>query len=153
MKPAIGLPAKSLKASAEILSRILTDEIALSLRTRDAHWNVKGPLFAALHELFDKQYQELGNAIDEVAERIRALGEPVMGQITALAQTAITDIPPTGNPQKLTHSLLEAHELVIRNLREAVDATEKLGDNVTSDFLIGLMADHEKTAWMLRSSL
>ena len=154
MKTNIGIPTKSTAAIAELLSQLLADQAVLAFRTRDAHWNITGIQFAQLHELFGKQYEELNNQIDETAERIRAIGFPVSGQMHELAAVSkLKTEKTTGKAEKLLKSLLEGHETVIRFLRKAVDETAKLGDNGTSDFLTGLMEAHEKTAWMLRVSL
>lgn len=155
MKMNIGLNDKTLDKVSALLYQVLADEAALAFLTRDAHWNITGPLFGPLHELFGKQYDAINETIDDVAERIRALGRPVAGKMNELAK--VVSLPSSGNTtgkaDKLIGSLLNSHEAIIRNLRKAVDETAKLGDNGTSDFLTSLMEEHEKTAWMLRSSL
>lgn len=154
MKTNIGLSTKSTAAIAELLNQLLADQAVLAFRTRDAHWNITGIQFAQLHELFGKQYEELNLQLDETAERIRAIGIPVSGQMHELAAHSKLKTEKSGSKaEKLLQSLLDGHETVIRFLRKAVDETAKLGDNGTSDFLTGLMEAHEKTAWMLRASL
>lgn len=154
MKTNIGIPARSAEAVSAILAQLLADETALAFRTRDAHWNITGLQFASLHALFGDQYNTLNEQLDEIAERIRAIGLPVSGQLTELAKaSALRSNKTTGKAEKLLQSLLEGHEYIIRSLRKSVEETAKHGDSGTSDFLTGLMESHEKTAWMLRSSL
>lgn len=154
MKTNIGLPDKSTDKIAAILYQLLADETALTFLTRDAHWNVTGPLFHPLHEMFGTQYDALDGQLDEIAERIRAIGRPLNGRLSAISkQASLKEGKSTSDASKLIEILLEGHESIIRGLRKSVDETAKLGDNGTSDFLTGLMEAHEKTAWMLRSSL
>ena len=154
MKINIGLSDKTLDKVSALLYQVLADEAALAFLTRDAHWNISGPLFGPLHEMFGKQYDAVNDTVDAVAERIRALGRPVAGKMNELSKAAShSSEKTTGKAEKLIQSLLDAHEALIRTLRKGVDETAKLGDNGTSDFLTGLMEEHEKTAWMLRSSL
>ena len=154
MKTNIGLPDKSTDKIAAILYQLLADETVLTFLTRDAHWNVTGPLFHPLHEMFGTQYDALDGQLDEIAERIRAIGRPLNGRLSAISkQASLKEGKSTSDASKLIEILLEGHESIIRGLRKSVDETAKLGDNGTSDFLTGLMESHEKTAWMLRSSL
>ncbi len=155
MNPNIGLSKKSLATITADLHQVLADETVLAAHTRLAHWNVTGPLFGPLHELFGKQYEQLDAVIDEVAERIRALGRPVEGRLKDLARTSAIDGSPelTGNPEKLIQALLDGHEKLVRSLRAAIGRAEDNGDAATADFLTGVMEAHEKTAWMLRASL
>lgn len=155
MNPNIGLSKKSLHRITTDLHQLLADETVLAALTRVAHWNVAGPLFGPLHELFGKQYSQLDATIDEVAERIRALGRPVEGRLRDLVRaSAIDDFPElTGNPEKLIHTLLEGHEKLIRSLRAVIQRADEDGDAGTADFLTGVLEAHETTAWMLRVSI
>lgn len=155
MKPNIGISADSASQLNKILSQLLADQAALAFRTRDAHWNITGAQFSQLHLLFGEQYTTINDQIDETAERIRAIGFPVGGQLQELASASKLKSTgkTTGKAEKLLQSLLDGHEAIIRYLRKAVDESSKLGDSGTSDFLTGLMESHEKTAWMLRASL
>ena len=156
MKTNIGISDKNRTGSVEILNRLLSDEFVLYTKTRNYHWNVKGTDFSELHKLFEAQYVELEGIIDEVAERSRSLGGNAVGTLKEyLGLTRLKEIP--GNypvAAKMISNLLADHESIIRSLREDLTAAaEKFGDMGTSDFLTGLMEQHEKTAWMLRSYL
>jgi starvation-inducible DNA-binding protein len=149
----IGLKDGSRKAVVEILNGTVSDLYVLYTKTRKFHWNVTGPHFNDLHKFFEGQYDQLDDAIDEVAERIRALGYPAPGSLAEFLKSARLKEQAKGelSAAKMVKELLEDHEAVVRQLRKDVDETAKLGDAGTSDFLTGLMEDHEKMAWMLRS--
>lgn len=156
MKLNIGLTEKNLSGCLEILNRLLADEFVLYAKTRNYHWNVKGPDFQELHKLFESQYEELEGIIDEVAERAKALGGNALGTLKEFSQkTRLKELPGDyPEAKRMIANLLADHESVIRALREDLAAcAEKFGDAGTSDFLTGLMEQHEKTAWMLRSYL
>lgn len=156
MKLNIGLNDQQREGVAQILSALLADEYVLYTKTRNHHWNITGPHFSTLHELFQRQYEELDNIIDEVAERMRALGRPAAGTLTEFLQLARLKEQPgdTLPAQGMIAALLADHEAVIRQLRTDLDmCMSKHGDAGTSDFLTGLMEKHEKTAWMLRANL
>jgi starvation-inducible DNA-binding protein len=155
MKPNLGLSGKSREAVLPVLGRLLADEHVLYVKTRNFHWNVTGSDFGALHELFEKQYDGLADAIDEIAERIRILGGVAPGSMKEFLKLTRLDEQPGGKleAEKMIAVLLSDHEAVIRALREAVEAAGGAGDAGTNDFLTGLLADHEKTAWMLRAHL
>lgn len=154
MKPNIGISDKDRKSVAGILNQLLADEYVLYTKTRNYHWNVTGPHFSELHKFFESQYEELNDIVDEVAERARSLGSVSLGSLkeflahTKLKETAGAEL----GAQKMIANLLADHEHVIRSLREALAAcAERYGDMGTSDFLTGLMEQHEKMAWMLRA--
>lgn len=156
MKINIGINDKNRAGSAAILNRLLSDEFVLYTKTRNYHWNVTGPDFSELHKFFEAQYEELDEIMDEVAERSRAIGEKALGSLkdfihnTQLKETPGTDIP----GEKMIENLLTDHETLIQSLRkDLVTAGEKYQDMGTSDFLTGLLEQHEKMAWMLRSYL
>lgn len=155
MKLNIGLPDPSRTAVTEVLQPLLADELALYVATRGAHWNVVGPQFAMLHGFFEQQYEALDEIMDDVAERIRALGEPAQAALAGLASRKRIDdgAAAAGSAPKMIESLLVAHEAVIRQLRRDVGSVSELGDEGTTDFLTGLMEQHEKMAWMLRAHL
>lgn len=155
MKTNLGIPDKARAQIAVLLAKLLADEYILLTKTRNAHWNVEGPDFHAMHGFFESQYEQIDESVDEVAERIRALGHGAPGSLAQmLKQTRLKEIT-----QHLTRSsdfievLLEDHESIIRSLREDAPKCAKLGDDGTNDFLVGLMEAHEKMAWMLRASL
>lgn len=156
MEPKLGINKEGCKGSVKLLSVVLADEIALYLKTLNFHWNVRGPHFGPLHKLFQEQYEQLAGWIDEIAERIRILGEVAPGSmkefidLTRLSETKGQYL----NCQKMIQQLLEDHEAVIRNLRNDIDVSdEKYHDMGTSDFFTGLIQKHEKIAWMLRVHL
>ncbi|HEY0789723.1 MAG TPA: DNA starvation/stationary phase protection protein [Chthoniobacterales bacterium] len=153
----IGLEQEPRVQVCEILQRVLADEITLYTKTRNYHWNVMGPRFHTLHIFLEQQYQALQEKSDEVAERIRSLVEYAAGSMAEfLTLTGLQeqpgDVHPTANQMLAT--LTSDHEAIIRRLRKDVDLCDnEHGDAGTADFLTGLMEDHEKLAWMLRSHL
>ncbi|MCP5471096.1 MAG: Dps family protein [Steroidobacteraceae bacterium] len=150
----IGIPAKSRKQIAEGLSRLLADTYSLYLKTHAFHWNVEGPMFSTLHNMFMVQYTELWNALDAIAERIRALGFPAPGTYTELGKlTSIEESPGQPEALKMVALLVKGHEAVTRTARGVFPAAEDASDEVTADLLTQRLQVHEKTAWMLRSLL
>lgn len=151
----IGIGKKDRAAIAQGLSRLLADTYTLYLTTHNFHWNVTGPMFNALHTMFMTQYTELWNAVDPVAERIRALGHPAPGSYAQFSQLAsVPDVPAT--PPKaleMVRILVQGHEAVARTARELFPMADKACDEPTADLLTQRMAVHEQTAWMLRSLL
>lgn len=155
MKPNLGLSSKAREAVIDALTVLLADEHVLYVKTRNYHWNVTGPHFGALHTLFEKQYEELSETIDEIAERIRSLGGTASGAMASFVKRARLS-EDTGRPPKDTamiSALLGDHESLARSLRDSIELAGKHGDEGTSDFLTGLLESHEKTAWMLRAHL
>ena len=150
----IGLNEKARKDVAQGLSTILADTYTLNLKTLNFHWNLVSPRFSSLHLLFETQYNEKNPAIDELAERIRALGFFAPASLSEFKKlTSIKDeegVPETND--MITH-LLEGHELIAKKCREMCSHAQDLHDEVSADMLIGRMKFHEKTAWMLRSSV
>jgi starvation-inducible DNA-binding protein len=154
--PHIGLPEDSRSGLSHLLATILADTTVLASLTRNAHWNVTGPHFAQLHELFGTQYDALDSAADDIAERIRALGHPAPGSLSEFLQlTTIKELPGAERKgEAFVERLLEAHEAICRNLRTAIaQCDNQYNDPATSDFLTGLLESHEKTAWFLRAHL
>ncbi len=139
-----------------MLNLLLADEFVLSTKTRNFHWNVTGETFGQLHRLFNEQYDELNQIIDDVAERVRALGGTSAGSLGEYLKLTRLDETPA-QPLAAAHmveSLLADHEAVIEQLREGVAVSlEQYHDAGTSNFLSGLLERHEKTAWMLRAHL
>ncbi len=156
LTPHIGLADESRKGVAEILGALLSDEYVLYTKTRNYHWNVTGPQFNDLHKFFEAQYEALDGIVDDVAERMRALGSKAYGSLAEFTKhTRLTERPGDAPDAKaMLESLLADHETVIRSLRrDLVVCSETHGDAGTNDFLTGLMEQHEKMAWMLRSFL
>ncbi len=156
MKPEIGITEKHLHKSISLLSTILSDEMTLYIKTRKFHWNVSGESFMELHKLFQSQYTELEETIDLVAERINKLGGKTIGTSKEFAKlTRLKESPGKYPPQKeMMKELLSDHESVIKELRKDIEeCTDKNKDAGTTDFLTGIMEQHETTAWILRRYL
>ena len=151
----IGLAVGDRKTITEGLSRLLADTYTLYLTTHNFHWNVTGPMFNTLHEMFMIQYTELWNSVDLIAERIRSLGHKAPGSYAQFsALTSIKDAP-TEPPKALemVAILVSGHEAVARTARSIFPSADKAGDEPTADLLTQRLTVHEKTAWMLRSLL
>jgi starvation-inducible DNA-binding protein len=150
----IGIADKDREKIAQALSRVLADTFSLYLKTHSFHWNVEGPMFNTLHLMFMEQYTELWNALDAIAERIRALGYPAPGAHKAFARLAsIEDTDGVPEAMEMVRLLVKGHEAVARTVREAFAVAEKGGDEASVDLLTQRLQVHEKTAWMLRSLL
>ena len=150
----IGIGEKDRKAIANGLSRFLADSYTLYLKTHNFHWNVTGPMFNSLHVMFMNQYTEQWAALDEIAERIRALGYPAPGSFSQFTKTT-TITEETGVPKAndMIRQLVEGHEAVARTARAVFPTAEEANDQPTADLLTQRLQIHEKTAWMLRSLL
>ena len=134
------------------LSKLLADSYTLYLKTHNYHWNVKGPLFNTLHQMFEVQYTELAAAVDEIAERIRALGEPARGSYTAFAKlTTIEEEVGEPSAEDMIRQLVKGQEAVVRTARSVFPIAEAANDEPSADLLTQRMQIHEKNAWMLRS--
>lgn len=148
----IGIGEEHRKRLADGLSRLLADTYTLYLKTHYFHWNVTGPMFNTLHMMFETQYTELAVAVDDIAERIRALGYPAPGSYKEFAKlTSIQEAQGVPNADTMIRELVEGQEAVVRTARELFKVTESAGDEPTADLLTQRMQSHEKTAWMLRS--
>lgn len=154
MKTNLGISDKASKEAVRMLSKLLADEYVLYTKTRNAHWNVTGPDFHAMHVFFEQQYDELDETVDEIAERIRSLGEPSPGSLAEMLKLArLEEISGAAySSTRLLEILLADHEQIIRQIRGDAPLCAKLGDDGTNDFLVGLLEKHEKLAWMLRAS-
>ena len=140
----------------DILNVLLADEFLLYTKTRNYHWNVVGPQFNDLHKFFEAQYEQLDEVIDEVAERVRALGGRAFGTLEEFRTKPRLGEKPGTTPaaRDMLATLLEDHEALVRALRDDIDAvTDRHRDVGTADFLTGLLEQHEKSAWMLRAFL
>lgn len=150
----IGIEKKARVEIAEGLSRVLADTYSLYLMTHNYHWNVTGPMSQTLHLMFEGQYTELAVAVDDLAERIRALGLPAPGTYTQFQELSVIkedDKVPAAT--EMIKNLVEANEAVARTSRKAFSTAEAANDQPTCDLLTQRMQVHEKTAWMLRSML
>jgi starvation-inducible DNA-binding protein len=155
MKIDIGIEEAERKVIAEGLSQLLADTYLLYVKTHGYHWNVTGPLFNTLHLMFEQQYNELALAVDQIAERIRALGFPAPASYAEFSRLASFkeddgDWPPA---EEMIRRLVKGQEAVVRTARRVFPAAERAGDEPTADLLTQRMQVHEKTAWMLRSML
>lgn len=153
MKPEIGIKEKHLTRSIELLSVVLSDEMTLYIKTRKFHWNVSGESFMELHKLFENQYKQLEESIDEIAERIGKLGSKTIGTMEEYSKITIIKEAPRKYPSSkdMIKELLKDHETMIIQLRKDVEnCSEKYKDVGTADFLTALMQQHETTAWILR---
>lgn len=150
----IGIEEKDRKEIAQGLSRLLADSYTLYLKTHNFHWNVTGPMFQTLHLMFEAQYTELAEAVDLIAERIRALGFPAPATYAEFGELA-TIKEDRGVPaaMKMISLLVEGQEAVVRTARSVFPHVERVNDEPTADLLTQRMQVHEKTAWMLRSLL
>jgi len=150
----IGISKKDREKIAEGLSHLLADSFTLYLKTHNFHWNVTGPMFNTLHLMFMDQYTELWNALDLIAERIRALGFPAPGTYREFAKlTVIKESEGVPNATEMLKQLLSGQEAVIKTARGILPIVGKVSDEPTVDLLTQRMQIHEKNAWMLRSML
>ena len=149
-----GINAKDRKNIAEGLSRLLADTYLLYLKTHNFHWNVEGPMFQTLHLMFMGQYTEAWNAIDPIAERIRALGHYAPGTYRQYVQLAsIRETEGVPKAEKMIKDLIEGQEAVARTARSVLPIADAANDQPTLDLLTQRLDIHEKNAWMLRSLL
>lgn len=142
------------KPVAQALKAVLADSYTLYLKTQNFHWNVTGPNFRGLHLLFEEQYTDLQAAVDEIAERIRALGDAAPGSFKAFAKIATIKEAGEETPESgaILKELAKDQETIVSTLKKALQVAEKAGDESTADLLIGRITQHEKNHWMLRSS-
>jgi starvation-inducible DNA-binding protein len=140
---------------AASLTAMLADAYVLMVKTQGFHWNVVGPLFVSLHELTEQQYQDLFGAIDQMAERIRALGHPAPMSFADLMPHSEIDEAHGINfsAEQMVSMLISDHETISRRLRDAVEAAEGLRDVATADMLTERLQVHEKAIWMLRATV
>lgn len=152
----IGITDSNRQAVANDLSKILADEYVLYTKTRNAHWNVEGADFYDKHKFFESQFEQLDEIIDNIAERIRSLGHYAPATLQSfLSLTHLTEESRSENNSKgFINELLKDHESIVIHLRENINRfANECNDLGTSDFITGLMEEHEKMAWFLRSHL
>jgi starvation-inducible DNA-binding protein len=150
----IGLSDEQRQGVIDLLNHDLADSYLLVVKTKKFHWDVVGPQFLSLHELWDKQYEALSTNIDAIAERIRALGGYPIGTMKGFLEFGSLAEEPGNIPMAtgMVSALVNDHEQIVRNLREHIDTcSESYHDEGTADFLTALMEQHEDMAWMLRS--
>ena len=156
MKASIGIKPANLQAVAMELSKLLADEFILYTKTRNAHWNVEGADFHSMHIFFEQQYEQLDEVMDGVAERIRQLGHYAPATLQSfLSLTHLTEkLGERNDSPGFIKELLTDHENIIIFLRENINKfANEYGDAGTSDYITGLMEEHEKMAWFLRAHL
>lgn len=146
-------PQAAPQATVQALEKLLANTYILALKTQNYHWNVTGPHFNDLHAVFETQYDALAEAVDLVAERIRALGAPTPGSFKAFLAAA--DIPEAEGGESAADMVLrlaQGHEAAARSAKAVIAAAEAADDPVTADLATVRAADHDKTAWMLRAT-
>lgn len=136
------------------LQQVLADTVALTLKTQNYHWNVTGPNFSSLHALFESQYNEISDAQDEIAERIRMLDVYVPAGLKAFGQqTSIADGDHHAKAHAMLQDLIDGHQTVIASLKTALAVAQDAGDEATADVAIGRLQAHDKHVWMLKATL
>lgn len=136
------------------LSRLLADSYILYLKTQNYHWNVTGPTFHSLHALFEEQYTDLAAAIDEIAERIRALGAPAPGSYSAFADLArIKEENGSPSAKEMIANLAKDQETIVDTAQELCEAAQAAGDEPSADLAIQRMHQHQKNLWMLQAHM
>ncbi|MCG2585617.1 Dps family protein [Massilia sp. TS11] len=150
-----GIDAADRAEIAQGLGRLLADTFTLYLSTHNFHWNVTGPMFNSLHNMFMTQYTELWNAVDPIAERIRSLGMPAPGSYAQFRSlSSLPDVPDMpAKALEMVAILASGHEAVARTARSLYPAVERAHDEPTADLLTQRIAVHEQAAWMLRALL
>jgi starvation-inducible DNA-binding protein len=153
----IGISTGDRKKIAEGLSRFLSDSFTLYLKTHNFHWNITGPMFNSLHVMFEAQYTEQWNALDETAERIRALGYNAPGSYAEFIRLSSIPEEPglteTLDWREMVRQLTVGNEAVARTARKVLKTADDAGDDPTVDLMTQRLQTHEKYAWMLRSLL
>jgi starvation-inducible DNA-binding protein len=153
----IGISGSDRRKIAEGLSRFLADSFTLYLKTHNFHWNVTGPMFNTLHVMFEGQYTEQWTALDETAERIRALGFNAPGSYAEFVRlSSIAEEPgltDTADWREMVRQLVSGNEAVCRTGRKVLKIADNAGDDPTTDLMTQRLNIHEKNAWMLRSLL
>jgi len=150
----IGIDNKAREAIAKELGIVLADSYLLYLKTQNFHWNVTGPHFHGLHEMFEQQYTELADVVDVIAERIRALGFYAPASFERYSElTNIKEASDVPVAEEMIRQLLSDHETVIKTCGRALSVADRANDQPTVDLLTQRLQSHEKTAWMLQSLL
>lgn len=149
----IGLDENARLSVAEALNKTLADTYALYMKTHAYHWNVTGPQFHTLHVMFEEQYREMWAALDEIAERVRALGVFAPSSGKSLAELSVIENADPEPPasEEMIKRALEGHEALVNRARAGLSIAEDAGDAASADLLTVRIQTHEKTAWMLRA--
>ena len=146
--------SKGHERTVDGLSRVLAESYTLYLKTHNFHWNVTGPMFQPLHSVFEEQYSELAEAVDEIAERIRALNSPAPGSFKEFQNlSSIKEATGKFNALEMVKELLNGHETISQTAGKVAAVAQESGDEGTADLMIQRTQVHDKAAWMLRSFL
>lgn len=151
----IGLESNEIKTSVDHLEKFLASQSILNLKIRNFHWNVQGPHFSDYHKFFEEMYESSAELIDDIAERIRMLGEKSPATMSFFLENSFLEEQSNYNleAEKMVAELVADTEKTISEMRKAVEVIGETSDKGTEDFLIATMQDHEKNAWMLRSMI
>jgi starvation-inducible DNA-binding protein len=151
----IGITRDSLKKIHDMVNDDLADEYVLLTKTKKYHWNIVDSRFNDLHKFFDEQYKQLSEAVDDIAERVRALGGKTKATLNEFMSSSQIREDPGSYPDadSMLKNLLIDHESIIKTLRKHIEECQQLKDEGTANFLTDKMEEHEKMAWMLRSFL
>lgn len=152
MQPDIGINAQNRERVLDSLGQVLADTYALYAKTHAYHWNVTGPQFPALHAMFEAQYTELWEALDDLAERMRALGAFAPGPEDVARRAQIVPDNGQAGARQMVLNLLQGHETLAKTLHAGVEAATEAGDDGTADLLTDKLRYSEKAAWMLRAT-
>ncbi|MCX8029253.1 MAG: DNA starvation/stationary phase protection protein [Brevinematales bacterium] len=149
-----GLSEKVREQISSLLFKLLSDEFVLYVKARNYHWNVVGPHFKELHEFFQKIYEEIFEEIDDIAERIRALGLKVPASLkNFLSETKLEENNEFITDKQMLENLLKDHEIIIKDIRKYIEISSSNKDEATTNFLAGILEKKEKIAWMIRATL
>ena len=151
----IGLESNEITTSVDHLEKFLGSQSILNLKIRNFHWNVQGPHFSDYHKFFEEMYESSAELIDDIAERIRMLGEKSPATMSFFLENSFLEEQSNYNleAEKMVAELVADTEKTISEMRKAIEVIGETGDKGTEDFLIATMQDHEKNAWMLRSMI
>ena len=150
----IGIKEEKRIEVADSLKHLLADSYSLYLLTHNFHWNVTGMHFRELHLMFEEQYTELAVAVDEIAERIRSLGEIAPGSYKAFADlSSIAEVEEIPKANDMVRILTLGHEQLVKTCRTALNLAQSVEDESSASLVSDRMREHEKTAWLLRSML
>ncbi len=155
IKPDLGMNDDAIQKTVDTLQKFLADESVLYQKLRNYHWNLTGPQFISLHQLFEEQYTELAETIDDIAERIRSYGARAIGTLKEMLEHTRLDEQPGNLPpaRDMVAQLVADHETLVRHYRAAIEAMDDIDNIGEEDLFTGLLQDHQKKAWLLRAHL
>ena len=154
LKPRRGMTSESRQETAETLGNVQADAFRLAVNLQGLHWNVEGPMFYSVHKLTENQYREISESIDEIAERVRALGLPAPETLREYQQRSIiSDLPSNTDLKTRVERIVSDYENATERLSEAVKLAENNGDVKTADLLTEQIGAYQENAWMLRATV